>query len=53
VSAGVDGDGVTLIIHAAHWGLVNPSPGVFDWTGFRDLALFRMFLVWYPWVFED
>jgi beta-galactosidase GanA len=53
VSAGVDGDGAALIIRAAHWGLVNPSPGVFDWTGFRDLALFRMLLVSYSGVFED
>lgn len=24
----------------AHWGLSNPSPGVFDWEGFRSLSLF-------------
>ena len=24
----------------AHWGQVNPSPGVFDFEGFRDLAAF-------------
>ncbi|KAM0747012.1 hypothetical protein T439DRAFT_340821 [Meredithblackwellia eburnea MCA 4105] len=29
-----------FLVLEAHWGLVNPSPGVFDWTGIRDLSVF-------------
>lgn len=32
--------GFNAVSTYTHWGLINPSPGVLDFTGFNDLALF-------------